>query len=168
MPRHLVVMGVCGVGKTTIGLALAELYGLPFIEGDDFHPPENIAKMKSGTPLNDGDRWPWLHQLNHQLIAAEQGAVLACSALKHSYRKILNRSLEEVVFIHLTGSPALVEQRLRSRENHFMPTQLIASQFQTLEPPLDAITLDIADPPELLIQEIRERLLGRTKIEPKK
>ncbi|GAB4262903.1 MAG: gluconokinase [Candidatus Promineifilaceae bacterium] len=132
-----VVMGVSGCGKTTVGMALAEKLGCPFYDGDDFHPPENVAKMASGRPLNDADRFPWLarlHDLLAEHVARGETAVLACSALKKKYRDQL-RVGEQVQFIFLDGSFDLIWQRMKKRENHYMKADMLQSQFDTLEPP---------------------------------
>ncbi len=151
-------MGVSGCGKTTIGRRLAERLGWPFYDGDDFHPPENKAKMGRGVPLTDEDRAGWLSTLADLLrreSAAGRSAVLACSALKHQYRERLRVS-SEVNFVHLRGSYDLILGRLQSRQGHYMKPEMLTSQFATLEAPADALTLDIAAPPEQLV----ERILG--------
>ena len=138
----VVVMGVSGSGKTTIGQLLAERLGCEFLDGDDFHPPQNVAKMAAGTPLDDADRRPWLESLNAKLKARES-AVLACSALKQSYRDILARDVPSCRFVFLNGSIELIGARLRERQHRYMPASLLESQFATLEPPRDAIEVDI-------------------------
>ncbi|MEF9902821.1 gluconokinase [Streptomyces sp. P9-A2] len=134
-PHVVVVMGVAGTGKTTIGPLLAARYGVPYAEGDDFHPPANIAKMSAGTPLDDDDRHPWLDAIGawaHE--RAGLGGVVSSSALKRSYRDRLRAAAPGVVFVHLTGDRALIEDRMSHREGHFMPTALLDSQFATLQP----------------------------------
>ncbi|MFC1229238.1 MULTISPECIES: gluconokinase [Streptomyces] len=134
-PHVVVVMGVAGTGKTTIGPLLAARYGVPYAEGDDFHPPANIAKMSAGTPLDDEDRWPWLDAIGEWAHGrAGLGGVVSSSALKRSYRDRLRAAAPDVVFVHLTGDRALVEDRMSHREGHFMPTALLDSQFATLQP----------------------------------
>ncbi|MEU4656640.1 gluconokinase [Streptomyces sp. NPDC023723] len=156
-PHVVVVMGVAGTGKTTIGPLLAARLGVPYAEGDDFHPPANIAKMTAGTPLDDGDRWPWLDAIGgwaHQ--RAGLGGVVSCSALKRSYRDRLRGEAPGLVFVHLTGSRELIEDRMSHREGHFMPTALLDSQFGTLQPlqPDEAgVAVDVSGGPE----EIAER-----------
>jgi carbohydrate kinase (thermoresistant glucokinase family) len=152
-----VVMGVSGVGKTTIGQMLATATGLPFFDGDHFHPQANIEKMAAGVPLTDADRQGWLLQL-HQLLQAQlqvRGCVLACSALKQQYRDVLNDGLSEaVVFVYLQGSYEEVLQRLQQRKGHFMQASLLQSQFEALEPPTKAITVAITKTPEAIVQAI--------------
>ena len=149
-------MGVSGCGKSTVGSLLAKELAVPFYDADDFHPAVNIAKMKAGTPLTDKDRQPWLLSL-HSLLAnhKQEGAVLACSALKESYRKTLAGDIE-VNWVYLQGEFALIQARMQERA-HFMPASLLESQFDTLEPLKSGLTLDISDSPELLVQKIRAR-----------
>ncbi|MGP4001463.1 gluconokinase [Streptomyces sp. 8N706] len=131
----IVVMGVSGSGKTTVGRLLADRLDVPYAEADDFHPPENIAKMSSGTPLDDADRRPWLDSIGAWLAGhTEHGGVVSCSALKRGYRDRLAASAPGVFFLHLDGSPELIAERLRSRRGHFMPPALLRSQFADLEP----------------------------------
>ncbi|GAA3652734.1 gluconokinase [Streptomyces chitinivorans] len=130
----VVVMGVSGSGKTTVGTALAERLGVPYAEADDFHPPENVAKMASGVPLTDTDRTPWLDAIAAWLKAqGADGGVVTCSALKRVYRDRLRRAAPDVFFLHLDGSPELIGERLSGRTGHFMPSALLKSQFETLE-----------------------------------
>ena len=136
---HLIVMGVSGSGKSTLGKALATRLGLPFVEGDEFHPEINIQKMRSGQPLNDADRLDWLNQLREQLSyyqRRQQSVVLACSALKKSYRDRLRQASNQLGWVYLWGSQQLLQSRLEARENHFMPSQLLDSQLLALEPPI--------------------------------
>ena len=136
-------MGVSGSGKSTLGKLLAGRLGLPFLDADEFHPPENIAKMAACTPLTDEDRRPWLERLNREL--REKGeAILACSALKDSYRRTLSQGLADCRFVHLRGGIELIRARLQARQHRYMPASLLESQFATLEPPADAIEVDIA------------------------
>ncbi|MEU0471430.1 gluconokinase [Streptomyces olivaceus] len=151
-PHVVVVMGVAGTGKTTIGPLLAARLSVPYAEGDDFHPPANIAKMTAGTPLTDEDRWPWLDAIGDWAHGrAGLGGVVSCSALKRSYRDRLRAAAPGVVFVHLTGSRELIEDRMSHREGHFMPTALLDSQFATLQP-LEAdetgVAVDVAGAPE--------------------
>ena len=130
---RIVVMGVTGSGKSTIGSRLASLLDVPFADADDFHSPDAIEKMGSGSPLDDADRGPWLAALAAWLAEQPRGAVLSCSALRRRYRDLLRTRLPDVVFVHLVVDPATVEQRLAERAEHFMPSSLIASQFEALE-----------------------------------
>ncbi|HEV8096326.1 MAG TPA: gluconokinase [Burkholderiales bacterium] len=153
----VVVMGVSGSGKTTIGTALADRLGWAFVEGDDWHPPQNVAKMSAGTPLTDEDRWPWLDRLNAELRARDargESVVVTCSALKQSYRDRLTRGLArwELVFLH--GSFELLSQRIAERKHRFMPAALLQSQFDALEPPAKAIAVDVAQPQEQSVERI--------------
>jgi gluconokinase len=131
----VVVMGVTGSGKSTVGVALAERMGVPFADADDFHSPENVAKMRAGTPLDDSDRLPWLRAISAWLATQrETGAVVTCSALKRKYRDILREEAPDVTFLHLHGDKETVRQRVASRPGHFMPESLVQSQFDALEP----------------------------------
>ena len=142
-----IVMGVASCGKTTVGEALAAGLGLPFVEGDRLHPPENVAKMSAGTPLNDDDRWPWLDRVGAALAGAT-GVIGSCSALKRSYRQRLIRAAgRPIAFVFLDGSRELLAQRIAARKGHFMPASLLDSQLATLERPGPdewAIAIDIA------------------------
>ena len=157
----VVVMGVSGVGKTTVGKLLAELAGWIFYDADEFHSPENIAKMRSGTPLTDDDRWPWLDRLNALLKDEDRSgrsAVLACSALKQRYRDRLARGIDGIRWVHLQGSFDLIKSRLDARKGHYMSAQLLQSQFAALEPPAPDIELDVAEEPAALVRAILRRL----------
>ena len=151
------------MGKTTVGKLLAGELGWRFIEADDFHPPANIEKMRSGHPLSDEDRWPWLNCLRNQieqLVAAGENAVLACSALKRAYRDRLRVS-GEVKFVFLRGDYALVEKQLRSRQKHFMNPELLRSQFDDLQEPQaneHALTIGLKGTPEKIVEEIELKL----------
>ena len=149
----LVVMGVSGCGKSTVGQLLASRLGCRFLDGDEFHPPQNVAKMGAGVPLTDADRRPWLQALNGKL-QEQPNAVLACSALKESYRELLALGLAKCRFVHLRGSIELIRSRLTDRRHRFMPASLLQSQFATLEQPQGAIEIDIAQPPERCVEEI--------------
>lgn len=153
----VIVMGVSGCGKSTIGQLLAHRLGYPFVDADELHPPGNVAKMAAGTPLTDADRRPWLELLNKKLRGHEN-AVLACSALKESYRQILSQGLVECRFVHLRGSMELIRARMEKRQHRFMPASLLESQFATLEPPSGALAVDIAQPPAQCVEEIAAAL----------
>ena len=157
------LMGVCGCGKTTVGEALAQALGWRFIDADDLHPPSNVAKMASGVPLTDADRWPWYERISSELqnaTAAGQHAVLACSALKRAYRARLARGVDLRV-VYLKGDAATIEPRLASRRGHFMPVSLLASQYATLEEPGEAIVVDIAQPVAAQVAAITRALRER-------
>lgn len=153
-------MGVSGSGKTTVGQMLAARLGCGFRDGDEFHPESNVAKMRSGTPLNDEDRKPWLLAIQAHM-RSEHGAgrdgVVACSGLKEAYRDLLLRGEPWVRFIHLTGPKEVIAERMQARPGHFMPVTLLDSQLATLEPPTDAWVEDLRRSPE----EIVESVLGR-------
>lgn len=134
MASPIVVMGVSGSGKSTVGAALAQRLRVPFADADDFHPPANIAKMTASHPLNDDDRYPWLEAIGEWLAQHWNGGVMSCSALKRSYRDQLRRHCPDLEFLHLSGTPEVIGKRQASRPGHFMPASLLASQFQTLEP----------------------------------
>ena len=159
----LIVFGVSGAGKTTVGKLLARELGWHFLEADDFHPAANVEKMRSGHPLTDEDRWPWLERLREQIkrsLAAGENAVLACSALKRAYRDRLRVS-DEVRFVFLRGDYALVEKQLRSRHGHFMNTALLQSQFDDLEQPRageNVSTIELGRTPEEIVERIEAKL----------
>ncbi|MFE3600857.1 gluconokinase [Streptomyces sp. NPDC059096] len=159
-PHVVVVMGVAGTGKTTVGPLLAAALGVPYAEGDDFHPPENIAKMSAGTPLEDADRWPWLDAIGDWAHGrAGLGGVVSSSALKRAYRDRLRAAAPGAVFLHLAGERPLVERRMAERKGHFMPTALLDSQYAALEN-LGAdeagVAVDVSGTPE----EITERAVA--------
>lgn len=155
----VVLMGVCGSGKSTIGLALAEKCGGVFLDADDFHPPANIEKMKRGEPLNDDDRAPWLARLASLLSeSGDKTVFLACSALKACYREILSAGRDNVHFVHLSGTPEVIRARLRGRPGHFMPESLIDSQFAALETPEGAVSIDIDQPVDAIVAAIISEL----------
>jgi len=153
-------MGVSGSGKTTLGKALAEKLGWDFFDADDFHPPENIAKMTAGIPLSDSDRAPWLAALHHQLLStlsADRHPVLACSALKETYRAKLLEGMDGITVIYLKGSYDLILSRMSTREDHFMKPGMLQSQFGELEEPKDAIVLDVKVPLKDMIDAITKK-----------
>ncbi len=158
----IIITGVSGTGKTTLGTALAAHLNLPFYDADEFHPAENIAKMSKGIPLNDADRAPWLHALADLLRKSESGngAVLGCSALKESYRQILQVN-SEVKWIHLIGSRDLIWGRMLARKNHYMKASMLDSQFETWEKPEYGLHLSIDQSPKKML----EAALGFLKVE---
>lgn len=162
--QSVVVMGVSGCGKSTVGRQLADALGVPYLEGDAFHPPENVARMAAGVALTDDDRRGWLQALADQLGAAQrrgQAIVLSCSALKRAYRDQLRSQAPGLRFIHLTGSAELLAQRVAARQHAYMPPSLLSSQLAALEPPGDdecALTLDVARSPGVLVHGAQEWL----------
>ncbi|MFF2271222.1 gluconokinase [Agromyces sp. NPDC058136] len=160
----LVVMGVSGSGKSTVGAALAEAFGVPFVDGDDLHPPANRRKMAEGRPLDDEDRAPWLDRIGLR-IGAELDAgvpiVVACSALRRRYRERLAVHAPDIVFVHLAGGTELIAERQRARTHEFMPASLLASQFDALEPLGDderGIVIDVRRSPPELVEDVRTAL----------
>jgi carbohydrate kinase (thermoresistant glucokinase family) len=161
-PR-LIIMGVSGCGKSTVGERLAQRLGVPFLEGDALHPPHNVALMAAGTPLTDNDRSDWLDAIAARLSAlhADEGLVVSCSALKRIYRNRLRRAAPDVHFVHLHGDHTLLAARLGQRQGHYMPPALLASQLETLEIPTPdegALSLDIAEPADRLVAHIEHHL----------
>ncbi|HTD94481.1 MAG TPA: gluconokinase [Chitinophagaceae bacterium] len=161
MPSRIIyIMGVSGSGKTTIGRKLSTVTGIPFFDGDDYHSAANKKKMESGHPLNDDDRRDWLISLNDlaRKQSATEGAIIACSALKEKYRELLEEGIKaRVDWILLQGNFQLISQRIHERKGHFMAADLLASQFDTLELPTNAILVDVTQSPE----EIVSRLIGQ-------
>jgi gluconokinase len=164
MPLAVVVMGVSGCGKSTVGRALASHLGVTFLDADDFHPPANVEFMRAGIALTDAEREPWLDALAARLAqaqATDEPVVLACSALKRGYRDALRRGAPHLHLVHLTGSPALLAERIGARANHYMPPTLLPSQLATLEPPAAderPMALDVAASTDELVAAILERL----------
>src|SRR5262245_58698686 len=158
----VVLMGVSGSGKTTIGKILAQKLGWTFIEADDYHPAANVEKMHRGVPLTDDDHRPWLAAVRKRIdevCAAGGNAVVACSALKHAYQEYLGHHAPECErYVYLRGSEEVIRQRLAARKGHFMNPSLLHSQFETLEPPEGALVVDIAPPPEVVAAQIRREL----------
>ena len=162
-PLAVVVMGVSGCGKTAVGSLLAQRLGARFIDADDLHPPDNVEKMRAGIPLDDADRAPWLRLLNARLrevTAAGEPVVLACSALKQRYRDTLAAGVPGLRFVHLAGSRELIAARLAARQHRYMPTTLLDSQFATLEPPAEAVVVDVALPLEAAVEAAVRALVG--------
>ena len=154
-PALLVVMGVSGSGKSTVGAALAERLGVPFADGDDLHPPANIEKMTRGEALDDADRQPWLEEVGRWLGEHSDGGVITCSALRRSYRDLLRRRADGVEFVHLAGSRDTIARRQAHRPGHFMPASLLASQYAVLEPlqpDAPGVTLDVDRPVAELVK----------------
>jgi gluconokinase len=152
-------MGVTGAGKSTVGAALARRLGVPFADADAFHPQANIAKMAAGIPLTDDDRYPWLEAVGRWLADHADGAVMSCSALKRGYRDRLRSHCPRIKFLHLTGSPELIARRQAGRAGHFMPSALVKSQFEILEPLAPdehGITLNV----ESSVEDIVERFVS--------
>ncbi len=157
MALAVILMGVSGCGKTSVGEGLSKALGWPFYDGDDYHPQANIDKMTLGIPLEDKDRKPWLENL-HRLIGehldANQSLIVACSALKTKYRQILRGDREELVFVHLKGDFDLIYARMRKRSGHYMKADMLHSQFRDLEEPVDAITISIEKSIGEIVKEV--------------
>jgi carbohydrate kinase (thermoresistant glucokinase family) len=165
-PRNILLMGVSGSGKTTVGRLLAERLGGRYLDADDLHAPEAVAKMRAGVPLDDDDRWPWLDRVaaamrDHQGPHGDQEPlVVGCSALKESYRRRLGRG--NYALVYLRGNKALIAERMKRRRGHFMPPELLDSQFAALEEPEDALTVDIDATPEAIVDRVVAGLSGDT------
>jgi len=156
MTSQVVVMGVSGSGKSTVGAALAQRLRVPFADADDYHPAANIAKMTAGHALDDDDRKPWLETIGNWLADHPDGGVMSCSALKHVYRDQLRSHCPSVQFLHLAGSPEVIGRRQATRPGHFMPASLLASQFETLEPLTPdehGITIDVDQDIDSIVAE---------------
>lgn len=159
--RSIVVMGVSGSGKSTIGAALAQRLRLPFADADDFHPPANVAKMTAGRALDDRDREPWLEAIGTWLADHPAGGVMSCSALRRTYRDRLRAHCAAAVFVHLDGSPEVITRRQATRPGHFMPASLLASQFATLEPLEEdesGLVVDVDLPVDQIVQAVSDGL----------
>lgn len=154
-------MGVAGAGKTLVGRAVSSALGWPFLDADEFHSPENIAKMESGTALDNLDRAAWLDALRTALSRVQHSggnAVLACSALGRAFRESLREGFTDMRFVYLKADPALVRARVAARSDHFMPASLVASQFDALEEPDDAIVIDASEVPDVIVSGILREL----------
>ena len=157
----IIITGVSGVGKTTIGKLLSENMGWTFYDGDDYHTDVNLDKMRHGTPLTDDDRWPWLNALRttiSEIVLHEKDAVLSCSALKESYRMRLGSGLKDIVFVYLRGDYQLVRNRISARVGHFMSSDLLVSQYSDLEEPQNGIIVDAALEPMEIINYLKRAL----------
>ena len=159
-PPHVVVMGVAGCGKSAVGRRLAAGLGVPLIEGDDFHPPGNIEKMRRGEPLTDADRAGWLARLAGELARQPAGAVLTCSSLKRAYRDTLRAAVPRLAFVHLALSPQQALERVAGRSDHFYPPSLVASQFEALEDPAGEPGVLVVDAARPLEQVAGDALRG--------
>jgi gluconokinase len=156
-PTVLIFMGVAGCGKTTVAKLFAKKTGAIFYEGDDFHPPENVARMRAGIPLTDADRKKWLKTLKEIIVRAlakKEFSTLTCSALKAKYREELSNGDSCVKFVHLTGPRTLIAERLKNRRGHFMPLELLESQFAILEPPSNALVFSCKKSPKKIVAEL--------------
>jgi gluconokinase len=163
--RAVILMGVSGSGKSTVGASLAQRLECPFLDADDFHPAANVEKMKRGIPLNDEDRVPWLRRLHDELerrLGSGASVVLGCSALKESYRKILEEGLSQIYFVFLDVGQLTLTERLEKRKAHFFPKELLESQFAALERPADAIVVDA----RLQFQDVVEQIVSALKAKP--
>jgi gluconokinase len=164
VPCALIVMGVSGSGKSTIGEQLAKRLGWPYEDADQFHPKSNVAKMSAGQPLTDEDRWPWLKAIAAEIdrvCEANERVVIGCSALKRAYRDVLLHGRTDVCLVYLDGSQALIADRLGRRKDHFMPPGLLTSQFDTLEPPTrdeHPLTVSIDAPVEAIVENVVRQL----------
>ena len=161
MTCAIVLMGVSGCGKTTVGMSLARILGWPLYDGDDFHPEANITKMSQGIPLNDDDRHRWLanlHNLISDHIDADLSMLLACSALKQKYRDQLTMEKSGVVFIYLRGDYDLIQRRIQARERHYMKASMLKSQFEALEEPIDAVVVNIDQSLDSIVKQILREL----------
>ena len=159
--KFIILMGVSGVGKTTIGKLLARRFGCSFFDADDFHPEANLSKMRRGIPLTDDDRREWLDRLSKLIgscTSAGEPAVLACSALKHSYRSKLRRGHEGVIFVYLKAPREVVEERLSDRKGHFFNPELLESQIADLEEPVNAVIVDAAEPVDVVLETIEKAI----------
>lgn len=157
----IILMGVSGSGKTAIGRRLSKALNIDFFEGDDFHPKSNVDKMSKGIPLSDEDRVPWLESIRrHILNSNKKDLIVACSALKKSYRDVLKQDISNIKFVYLKGDFELIKRRVENRKNHFMKVNLLKSQFEALEEPKEAIGIDASKNLYEIIREIKEVIEG--------
>jgi gluconokinase len=164
MTQRLVIMGVSGCGKSSVGAGLADRLGIPYRDGDDLHPAANVDKMRAGVPLTDADRWPWLDRVA-EVLRDDAPVIVGCSALRRVYRdRIREGAGGPVQFIHLAGDRAVIAARMAARTGHYMPTTLLDSQFATLEPPGvdEALTVEIDQPLPAILTTILKQLTGET------
>ena len=157
----IILMGVSGAGKTTVGQLLAQDLGWPFFEGDDFHPRSNVVKMAQGIALTDADRWPWHDSIRERIgtrVSSSQNAVIACSALRQTYREHLLEGIRETVLVYLKGNYSLISSRLAQRQDHFMNADLLDSQFHTLEEPEGVITIEAVLEPQEIVDAVKQAL----------
>lgn len=159
MCQAIILMGVSGCGKTTVGKMLSDRLGWVYVEGDEIHPPENVRKMANGVPLDDQDRLPWLKRINALLQEKQaEGAsiIVSCSALKRAYRGILAQGVENLIFVYLAGDYETIFERMRSRDPHYMKADMLRSQFEALEPPgaMEALEISIDQPVEQIVERI--------------
>lgn len=162
--NQIVVMGVSAAGKSTVGHGLADALGVEFVDADSLHPLANVKKMSDGIPLEDADRWPWLDEIGRVIASRPDGVVLACSALKRSYRDRIRAAAPATVFVHLHGSDELLAQRAAARADHFMPPALLASQLATLEPlggDENGIVIDVVAQPDQIVAQATQFLAAR-------
>jgi gluconokinase len=168
--RAVILMGVAGSGKTAVGLRVAQKLDWIFLDADDFHPPANIEKMKHGIPLNDQDRAPWLQRLHDELqrqMAGGHSVILACSALKESYRKVLRDEVSPPTFVYLDVDPETIRDRLQHRTTHFFPKELMESQFAVLEKPKDAIIIDARKSLDEVVEQVIQAIESTSVPSPK-
>lgn len=169
MTRRIVIMGVAGCGKSSVGEALGKRLGVPYRDGDDLHSPQNVEKMRAGVPLTDADRWPWLDNVATEL-RDKAPIIIGCSALKRAYRDRIRAGVGgPVAFVHLAGSRDLIAARMAGRKGHYMPMSLLDSQFAALEPPdaIEGVTVDIGPPVLLIVEAILAALKDRKAAHPR-
>jgi len=157
----VLIMGVAGSGKSTVGELLSERIGWPFFDPDGFHPPENVEKQRQGIPLTDADREPWIKNIHAKMLEFDRAgldAIFGCSALKEKHRKILQSEIKDFLIVHLKGDRELIRGRVASRKGHFMPASLVDSQFESLEMPNDSLAIDVTLTPDEIVKIIRKEI----------